>query len=61
MKRFWHSLFGCSYELVAWSIMGNPIERCSYCGGYAVSYGSINPMRKRISCEEAESILSDVQ
>jgi len=58
ITKILHAVFGCGPHLnvIAWSIMGNPIEQCSYCHQLYVTYGSVNPTRRAISAEEAHEI-----
>jgi len=60
MKKILHAIFGHSWDVIAWSVMGNPIEQCTFCGQCAVTYGSINAQRTLISKKQMGKIRSEL-
>lgn len=43
--------------VIGWSVMGNPIEKCSMCDSHIYTIGSINPWPREITKEQAQELI----
>lgn len=56
---FWCKLDFHSWEVIGWTVMGNPVEMCRRCeDAFQVTYGSINPSPHRLTAEQALEVIA---